>query len=167
MVTRLAPVCALFAILGGLVLLSVMAVTFANAAAFTADRLARLAGGSVTALPGYEDFVRLAVSSGALMMFPYCQLHRGHIAVDLFTRAAPPLVRGALDRTWCAATALLVGFLAVFMARGMAETRADNVVSPILGWPEWPFYLPGIAALGLWAMVAAAEALDRTDEPAA
>ena len=28
------------------------------------------------------------------------------------------------------------------------------LVSPVLGWPEWPFYLPGIVSLALWALVA-------------
>jgi TRAP-type C4-dicarboxylate transport system permease small subunit len=40
------------------------------------------------------------------------------------------------------------------MTLGLAETRADGALSPVLGWPEWPFYLPGIASLLLWAMVA-------------
>jgi hypothetical protein len=27
----------------------------------------------------------------------------------------------------------------------------------VLGWPVWPFYLPGIASLVLWAAVALAD----------
>ena len=37
----------------------------------------------------------------------------------------------------------------------MVETRADGLVSPVLDWPEWPFYLPGLVSLALWALVAA------------
>jgi hypothetical protein len=44
------------------------------------------------------------------------------------------------------------------MAIGMTETRADQAVSRVLGWPEWPFYLPGLVSLALWAVVAAMEA---------
>ena len=56
------------ALLGGLILLAIVAVTAANAGAFALDRVARLLGGTVSGLPGYEDFVRLAVSAAALML---------------------------------------------------------------------------------------------------
>ena len=157
MISRLAPICAAWALVGGALLLLIMAVTSLNAAAFTADRIAALSGGNVSGLPGYEDFVRLAVSCAALMMFPYCQLKRGHLAVDVFTRNAPAKMGRALDRLWFALTVALALFLLVFMARGLLETRADNVMSPILGWPEWPFYGPGIVSLARWAVVAAAQ----------
>ena len=159
MTSRLAPICASWALAGGALLLLIMAVTSLNAAAFTADRIASLSGGNVSALPGYEDFVRLAVSGAALMMFPYCQLKRGHLAVDLFTRRAPAKFGRTLDRLWSALTALLALFLLTFMTRGLLETRADNVMSPILGWPEWPFYGPGILSLALWAVVAGAQSV--------
>ena len=128
-----------------------------SAAAFTAARIASLSGGNVSALPRYEDFVRLAVSASALMKFPYCPLKRGHPVVDLFTRGAPAKFGRTLDRLWSALTAALALFLLIFMARGLMETRADNVMSPILGWPEWPFYGPGIVSLALWAVVAGAQ----------
>jgi hypothetical protein len=41
------------------------------------------------------------------------------------------------------------------MVLGLLETRADGALSRVLGWPEWPFYLPGIASLLLWAAIAA------------
>ena len=69
-----------WALLGGAILLAIVLVTVANVGAFTLDRLARPFGERVAGLPGYEDFVRLAVSCAGLMLFPYCQLRRGHIA---------------------------------------------------------------------------------------
>jgi hypothetical protein len=60
------------ALLGGLILFAIVLVTVTNVAAFGLDRLARIFGHSVSGLPGYEDFVRLAVSSAVLMLFPYC-----------------------------------------------------------------------------------------------
>jgi TRAP-type C4-dicarboxylate transport system permease small subunit len=148
-------VSAAWAVAGGLVILAIMLVTSVNVGAFALDRLARLFGANVGALPGYEDFVRLAVSCAALMFFPYCQLRRGHVAVDLFVSLFPRVVKRALDRLWLAAIVALALFLAYWMCLGMLETRADRALSPVLGWPEWPFYLPGVFSLLLWALVAA------------
>jgi TRAP-type C4-dicarboxylate transport system permease small subunit len=144
-----------WAVLGGVVLLSIVFVTTANAGAFGLDKIARLYGANFPALPGYEDFVRLAVSCAGLMFFPYCQTRRGHVSVDIFVRMLPVKVRKVLDATSLVATVVLALFLAYWMALGMMETRADHALSRVLGWPEWPFYLPGILSLVLWGAVAA------------
>jgi TRAP-type C4-dicarboxylate transport system permease small subunit len=144
-----------WAILGGVVLLAIVLVTATNVGAFGLDKIARLFGATVSGLPGYEDFVRLAISGAALMLFPYCQLKRGHVAVDLFVNMTPRPVRRALDAVSLIAMAALALFLAYWMVLGLLETRADGALSRVLGWPEWPFYLPGIASLVLWAAITA------------
>lgn len=149
-----------WALLGGLAILAIMAVTSTNVAGFGLDRIARLYGGSVSGLPGYEDFVRLAISAAALMFLPYCQLRRGHVAVDLFVQALPFKLRRQLDRLWLVAIALLAFFFAYWMVLGLFETRSDNVLSPVLGWPVWPFYLPGVVSLILWGAVAALQVFE-------
>lgn len=146
-----------WALLGGAAILAVTAVTTLNVGAFVADRVAGAWGADVAGLPGYEDFVRLAVSGAALMFFPWCQARRGHVAVDLFVSALPAAMRRALDRLWLALLVAAAGFLAWFMGMGLLEARDDGVTSSILGWSEWPFYAPGIVSLVLWAAVAAAQ----------
>lgn len=141
-----------WALCGGLLILSIMAVTSVNVIGFGLDRVARQFGENVSGLPGYEDYVRLAISMAALMFLPYCQLRRGHVAVDLFVKALPFSVRKGLDFLWLVATVLLSFFLAYWMARGMVETFEDNALSRVLGWAEWPFYLPGILSLVLWGL---------------
>lgn len=148
---RLAEVTALA---GGMLIVAIMLVTSVNVTGFALDRFARLAGGSVSGLPGYEDFVSLAISSAALLFMPYCQLRRGHVNVELFVSMLPHAVRRLLDRLWLLATMLVTLALAYWMVYGVLETRSDNVRSAILGWPVWPFYLPGIVSLVLWAAVA-------------
>jgi TRAP-type C4-dicarboxylate transport system permease small subunit len=152
-----------WAIAGGLVLLAIVLVTAANAGAFAADRLARSWGGTVAALPGYEDFVRLAISGAALMFFPYAQAERGHVAVDIFVGWLPAGLRRLLERLWLLLTIAIGLFLAWWMWFGMARARADALVTGVLGWPDWPFYLPGIASLVLWAAVAAVQLADPAD----
>jgi len=149
-----------WALLGGVLLLAIMAITSVNVAGFGLDRIARLAGGSVTGLPGYEDFVTLAVGCAALMFLPLCQARRSHVTVDLATGLLPRAVRRWLDRLWLAAIVCLAVFLCYSMSLGSLETRSDNVLSPILGWPVWPFYGPGIVSLALWAWVGLAQLLD-------
>lgn len=156
--SRLDRAAALLALAAGCLLLLIAAVTSVNAGAFTLDRLARLWGGNVAGLPGYEDFVRLSVSAAALLLLPHCQVRHGHVVVDIFTRNAPRRLRRVLDAAARALTAAFALFLAVSMAIGMAETFQDGALSRVLGWPEWPFYLPGIAALLLWSAVAARQA---------
>lgn len=148
-----------WALLGGLILIAIVLVTAANAGAFALDRVARLFGSAVGGLPGYEDFVRLAISAAALMLLPYCQHKRGHIAVDLFMARAPQRLQRLADLIASALMGGLAAFLAYWMLLGLLETRADGALSRVLGWPEWPFYLPGVASLVLWALVAGHQAL--------
>lgn len=155
MVAKAAEVAALAA---GVALLAIMAATSLNAAGFALDRLARPFGGAVPGLPGYEDFVNLTLSGAALLFFPYCQLRRGHVVVDIFTKGLPAPLGRALDLLWLLVLAALALFLAYWMTLGLMETRADGVRSPVLGWPLWPFYLPGVAALLLWALVCLTQA---------
>jgi len=149
-----------WALLGGAILLIIILVTVTNAGAFALDKLARLVGESVRGLPGYEDFIRLVISGAALMFLPYCQLQRGHVSVDLFVERLPRRARKALAAVSLIGLAALALFLAYWMALGMIETRADEAVSRVLGWPEWPFYLPGILSLALWAGVAVAQLIE-------
>jgi TRAP-type C4-dicarboxylate transport system permease small subunit len=144
-----------WALLGGVLILLIVLVTTTNVGAFTLDRLVRPFGGTVSGLPGYEDFVRLAISCAALMFFPWCQLKRGHVAVDLFVAGLPAKLRRALDALWMLLAVALALFLAYWMVLGMLETYTDNALSRVLGWAEWPFYIPGIVSLLLWALVCA------------
>lgn len=156
---------AAWAILGGLVLIAIVGVTVVNAGAFTADRVAGLFGTSVAGLPGYEDFVRFAVGAASPMFLPWCQVRRGHLAVDIFINAAPARVQRMIDGIALVLLAAAAVFLAGFMVEGLFETRADNVLSRVLGWVEWPFYIPGIVSLALWAAVALAQLLSPDETP--
>lgn len=150
----------LWAVAGGLVLLAIVLVTATNAGAFALDRLAGVWDGTVPGLPGYEDFVRLTIGCAALMFLPYAQARNGHVSVDIFVEYLPARLRGALDRLWTAVIVVLALFLAWWMWFGMLRARADSLVTGVLGWPDWPFYLPGIASLILWAAVAGVQLVE-------
>ncbi|MCG8490341.1 MAG: hypothetical protein MI743_01890, partial [Sneathiellales bacterium] len=78
MMNSLKKLADLFALAGGTLLILIVLVTTTNAVAFILDQMARIFGTNVPALPGYEDFVSLAISCAALMLFPLCQVKRGH-----------------------------------------------------------------------------------------
>lgn len=139
------------AIAGGTILLAIAAVTGLDVLLRIADALAP---GRLGIVRGYEDLVRLGVGAAVPMLFPWCELRRGHVAVDLVAEHLPAGVQRALERVGVATSLALALFLAFWMAQGMLETRADGRIASVLGWPEWPFYLPGLASLLLWAAVA-------------
>lgn len=147
----------LFALIGGAVVIFIVFVTTLNAGALILDRIVGLFGSDFPALPGYEELVRLSISVAALMFFPYCQMKRGHVAVDLFVARMPQAIKTALEWVWLLLTAAVALFLAWWMYQGLFEKRADGVITGVLGLPEWPFYAPGIVALILWAAIALAQ----------
>lgn len=147
-----------FALLGGGILLAIVAVTTTNATAFILDRIAGLFATDVAGLPGYEDFVQLAISCAALMFFPYCQANRGHVSVELLTNRMPQSLQRAIDLLWLSVTIAVALFLAYWMVFGMLEVRSDQVVTSVLGWATWPFYIPGLLSMILWALIATDQA---------
>lgn len=151
-----------FALVGGAILGIIVFLTTTNVAAFILDRIARSFGENVSGLPGYEDVVRLAISCAALMFLPYCQLNRGHVAVDIVTANLAYPIRRAIDRAWLVLIAAMAWFLAYWMVLGMFEKRSDNVLAGVIGWSEWPFYIPGILSLILWGCVSL---MQMTGEP--
>lgn len=153
--TRLISLWALF---GGILLLVIVLATAVNAVGFTANMIARSWGGNVSGLPGYEDAVTMLVGVSALAMFPYCQLHGGHAAVDVFMQKAP----AAANRVVSVLSGILVIAVALTMAimliYGTLETRSDNTETAVLGWPVWIFMPFAVASCFLWALAAFAEA---------
>ncbi len=159
MQTRLEQVISAWAIAGGIVLLVIVGVTAFNVSAYVAGSLARLWGGTVGVFAGYEDFIRYTVGAAALMLFPYCELRGGHVSVDVvFDRLPRWLQRGAGNLARIGQLALVL-FLFYWIAHGMMDARADGLQSPVLAWAEWPFYLPGLMSLVLWAIAVALNAM--------
>lgn len=156
----------IWALLGGALLGLIVAITSVNAGAFLADRITDLTGGApIAGLSGYEDVVRLLTGSATLMMLPYCQVRYGHVAVELFGERRGVRLAAGLRRVWLGLAALIALFLAVMLAWGLVESRADGALSRILSWPEWPFYAPGAVSLAVWALISALQCRYPEAEP--
>ena len=85
------------------------------------------------------------------MFFPYCQLHYGHIQIDLVNRFKK--IDYCLEILWSVVGFFVVLFLLYWMILGLTESKNDNSISKVLEWSEWYFYIPGIVSLALWAIV--------------
>ncbi|SHJ53625.1 TRAP-type C4-dicarboxylate transport system, small permease component [Palleronia salina] len=152
--TLLSRVISLWALLGGVLLLVIVLATAVNAIGFTANTVARSWGGNVPGLPGYEDAVTMLVGVAALAMFPYCQLHGGHAAVDIFMQKAPPLANRVVSVLSGLLVIAVAGTMAVMLVQGTLETRSDNVETAVLGWPVWIFMPFAVVSCVLWAIAA-------------
>ena len=139
-----------FAVAGGFLALLIAVVTIVNVTAFGLDKI--------------EDFVSMTVSAAALMFFPYCQSRHGHVAVDVFIKMFPNWFARGVDISSGLLMTLLAFFMGYMMINGMIEVRSDNTLSAILGWPVWPFYLPGIVSMFLWALIAASQIFESEAE---
>lgn len=152
-----------WALFGGALLLLIVLATAINAAGFTANTIARAWGGYVPGLPGYEDAVTMLVGVAGLAMFPYCQLHGGHAAVDVFMQKAPAFA----NRFVTVLSGLLVTGVALTMAvmlvYGTLEVRSDNVETAVLGWPVWVFMPFAVISCALWAVAGLLETFGRKD----
>lgn len=149
----LKKICQWWTYLAGLLLMIIVGVTVLNTTAFGLDKIARMYEMNVSAIPGYEDMVRLMISCVALMFFPWTQLQRGHISVEFFAEKLSSKMLLILDKISLILTLALALFLTVYMFRGMLESKSDNVLSPILEWHEWPFFIPGVISMMLWVIV--------------
>ena len=143
-----------WALLGGALLLIIVAVTAINAAGFSANVIARLWGGAVPGLPGYEDAVQMLVGVAALAMFPYAQLHSAHASVDVFMQYAPARASRIVTHLSNTVLAAIVVWMAFMLVQGTLQMRADHVETTVLGWPVWVFMSSAVVSCALWSVAA-------------
>lgn len=146
--------------MGGLCILAVAGLMSLNALFLGLDRGLGRFGPGVSGIYGTEEIVSLLASVAVLAFFPLCHLRNGHIAVGILVDFAPARFRRAnavLVHLLACAAALFLGW---WLALGMVEVFQDHAVTSLLGFPQWPFYLPGVISMALWALVAAHTVLD-------
>ena len=71
-------------LLSGAAFFFIVFLTTLNIFGFTLHFIFQIFGSSFPAIAGYEDIVTVFTGVAVLGMFPYCQLKKGHIAVDFF-----------------------------------------------------------------------------------
>src|SRR5262245_36003009 len=132
------------AILGGVLLLLVAALV-------TASVLRRW----LTSQPIAGDFelVQAALPLVVFAFFPFCQLSRANIFVDVFTAKAPARLQSILDALWSLAYALVAGLIAWGLAVGAGDTLASRTTTMVLGL-SFGWAILACAALAAWLTLA-------------
>ena len=134
-----------FALTGGVL---VVAVALLTVVSVVARWLAS------TPVPGDVELVQLGTAAALALFLPYCQLHGGHLIVDIFTARAGARVHRRLDAAAHGAAAAVLALLAARAAVGVADLRAAGETSMVLGLPLWLAYAPMVPALALAALIA-------------
>ncbi|GGB60011.1 hypothetical protein GCM10011316_35040 [Roseibium aquae] len=134
----------LWALLGGLVLLAVVAMNVAS-----------VIGGIVwVPFPGDFEMTQIGVAVAAFSFLPYTQITGGNVTADIFTSGAGVRTRAALT---CLASLVAFGFALVLLWRmyaGMLDQKAYSYTTTILQFPIWLAFLPILISLALLALAA-------------
>lgn len=151
-------VCAGWAILGGIVLLAVMALNVVSAVGAASFNMA---------VPGDFELTEVGIAIAAFGFLPYCQIAGLNVSADIFTARA--------SRFWLALFAMLGALIALAfgalllwrMYLGMLDQRTYDATTTILQIPLWWAYGGCLASLallvlaGLASLVEAAAAMRR------
>ena len=136
-------VCRAFALVGGLVLVAVAAMSAASV-------LSRwLLGRS---LMGDFELVQLGCAIAVAAFLPYCQMRRGHVIVDFFTVNLERRTRAWFDALGALLLAACAALIAWRMLHGLVDARASGESSMLLGVPIWLAYVPMVPSFALLAI---------------
>ncbi|SIO54241.1 Tripartite ATP-independent transporter, DctQ component [Rhodovulum sp. ES.010] len=134
-----------WALLGGLVLLAVVAMNVASV----------IGGVAWKPFPGDFEMTQVGVAVAAFAFLPWCQITRANVSADIFTMGASPRWIARL-RLVASAVALLFAALLVWrMSEGMADQRQYGYTTTILQFPVWLAFLPILVSLVLLVLASA------------
>ncbi len=134
----------IFALLGGIVLVAITAIS-------TISIIGRSFVG-VTLLGDFE-LVQVAMAVSIAAFLPYCQLRQGNIIVDFFTAKASRRTQGVLDAFGSGLLAVTAALLSWRAGVGAIESYENGGSTMILGVPEWIPYALMTPSLALLAVV--------------
>ena len=139
------------ALAGGLMLVATGVMTIASVVGRALARVVTqpFFGIPLGPVPGDYELVGNGCAIAVFAFLPYCQLHRGHITVDLFFATAGPR---AIALTSLVGNILLTAAAALIAWRlqaGMVDRYTYGETSYILQFPAWWGYAG--ALVGAWA----------------
>lgn len=114
----------------------------------------RLLDLGVSAVRGDFELVEAGMAFCIFAFLPYCQITKGHAAVDVLTPALPKSLRRGSDLVIACAFALALVVIAMQLNEGLARKMRSGQSTILLGLPIWWAY----AACLLGAVSAAATA---------
>lgn len=106
-------------------------------------------------LAGTYELAAMLAGIAIFAFFPYAQITRAHVTVDLFLKPAGARVNGFVMAAGSAAFVVLALFLTWRMALGGLDSWHTGETTPILGVPIWWPTPVILISLLLWAASAA------------
>jgi TRAP-type C4-dicarboxylate transport system permease small subunit len=134
------------AVLGGLLLLLVTALTVASVVG---------RGGFNSPLLGDSEVVEVGCAVAIFAFLPYCQMRGANVIVDFFTMAASRRTRAALDTVMHAVFFACVAVLTWRLALGGLGAWRSGDNSMFLRIPLWWGYLAGFVVALVWCATCA------------
>ena len=134
----------LWAMLGGAVLLAVIAINVLTV-------LLNMVG---SAFPGDFELTEMGVAVAAFAFLPFCQLSGANVTADIFTARA--------SRRWIAVFGLLASVIALSfaalmlwrMSYGLIDKKSYDYTTAILEIPIWWAFVPSLLSLVLLILAA-------------
>ncbi|TCO68087.1 TRAP transporter small permease [Rhodovulum euryhalinum] len=131
-----------WALLGGMVLLAVVAMNVVSV----------LGGALWTPFPGDFEMTQVGVAVAVFAFLPWCQLTRANVSADIFTMGASARWVARL-RLAASVVALLFAVLLFWrMTEGMSDQRDYGYTTTILQFPVWIAFVPILISLALLAL---------------
>ena len=107
-------------------------------------------------MSGTYELAAILAGISIFAFFPYAQISRAHVTVDLFMKQAGRRLNGLITALASLAFLLLALFLIWRMSLGGLDSWRYGETTPILGIPIWWPYPFVVASLALWALAALA-----------
>lgn len=134
----------IFAVSGGFILVALIAVTVAS-----------VIGREVfsTPIPGDFELVEIGCAVAVFAFLPYCQMIRGNVIVDFFTRGASLALRRYLDALGALGLFLIAALLTWRLLLGAADMARVGEETMLLAIPLWWAFVPIVVSSALLTLV--------------
>lgn len=135
------PLAKMTAIFGGLVLMSIAAIT---AISIVGRALIFMDLGPI---PGDFEIVEMGCAFAIFCFLPWCQLKSGHATVDIFTNPLGPRKNAFLTLLWDVIMTAAMVVLTWRLYAGMTDMQTYGDTTLILQIPVWYGYTAGLAVM--------------------
>lgn len=141
----------LLALLGGLLLLAVIAIVVVS----VIGRELAAYGMGPGPIPGDFELVEAATALAIFCFMPWCQMERGHVSVDILAALIGPRFDAALSVLFNVLMTVIAGFILWRLWAGMMDKIQYNETSFILQFPVWWGYAVCVPVAGVFVVAAA------------
>lgn len=145
----LTTICRIWAIFGGCLLGAVAVVTVASIIGRAGIPL------GLGPIPGDFELVEAGAAVAVFCFLPWCQLHRGHVTVDILVDRFPARLKAFLTALGDATLLVVAVVIAWRLWLGLGEKISYQETTFILQMPVWYGFALGVPGAVLFALTAA------------